>query len=53
MNALVLRFFDPKKQLNIQADTLKDYLGACLLQEGHPIAYASRTLTETKMNYAQ
>lgn len=53
MTAPVLRFFDPKKQLIIQADASKDGLGACLLQEGHPIAYTSRALTETKKNYAQ
>ena len=28
-------------------------LGSCLLQEGHPIAYASRTLTSAKQKYAQ
>lgn len=53
MTAPVLRFFDPKKQLIIQADASKDGLGACLLQEGHPIAYTSRALTENKKNYAQ
>lgn len=52
-NAPVLKFFDPKKQLIIQADVSKDGLGACLLQEGHPIAYASRAPTETEKNYAQ
>lgn len=52
-NAPVLRFFDPQKQLIIQADESKDGLGACLLQDGHPIAHASRTLTETEKNYAQ
>lgn len=49
----VLRFFDPQKQLIIQAAASKDGLGAYLLQDGHPIAYASRTLTETEKNYAQ
>lgn len=53
MKAPVLRFYDPCKQLVIQADTFKDSLGACLLQEGHPIAYASRALTETEKNDAQ
>ena len=52
-NAPVLKFFDPKKQLDIQADASKDGLGACLLQDGHPIAYASRALSVSERNYAQ
>ena len=52
-NAPVLKFFDPKKQLDIQADASKDGLGACLLQDGHPIANASRALTVSERNYAQ
>lgn len=52
-SAPVLRFFDPMKQLIIQVDASKDDLGACLLQEDHPIAYASRALSETEKNYAQ
>ena len=41
-NTPVLKFFDPRKQLVIQADASKDGLGACLLQDEHPIANASR-----------
>ena len=52
-NAPVLKFFDPKKQLDIQADASKDGLGACLLQDGYPIAYTSRELTVSERNYAQ
>ena len=53
ITAPVLSYFDPKKQLIIQADASKDGLGACLMHEGHPIAYASRALTQTEKNYAQ
>ncbi|GAA6081771.1 uncharacterized protein K02A2.6-like [Tachysurus ichikawai] len=49
----VLRFYDHKKPLTIQADSSKDGLGACLLQEGHPVCYASRALTDTQQRYAQ
>jgi hypothetical protein len=51
--APVLAIFDDSKPLVIQTDASKDGLGACLLQEGHPLAYASRSLTPTEQNYAQ
>ena len=37
----------------IQADASKRGLGAVLIQEGSPIAYASRTMTATQERYAQ
>ncbi|XP_062577795.1 uncharacterized protein K02A2.6-like [Saccostrea cucullata] len=52
-NTPVLRFFDEHKELVLQCDASESGLGACLLQEGHPIMYASRSLTETECNYAQ
>ena len=36
-----LVFYDPEKDLTIQCDASKDGLGAGLLQEGCPVAYAS------------
>ncbi|KAI2648145.1 Retrovirus-related Pol polyprotein [Labeo rohita] len=51
--APVLRFYDHKKPLTIQADSSKDGLGACLLQEGHLVCYASQALTDTEQRYAQ
>ena len=51
--APVLRFYDHKKPLTLQADASKDGLGACLLQDGHPVCYASRALTDTEKRYAQ
>ena len=41
----VLKFFDPSKPVNLQVDASKSGLGACILQDGHPIAYASRSLS--------
>ena len=39
--------------LILQCDVSMSGLGACLLQEGHLVAYASRTPTPTEINYAQ
>ncbi|XP_061195310.1 uncharacterized protein K02A2.6-like [Saccostrea echinata] len=51
--APVLKFFDAKKKLTLQCDASSTGLGACLMQDNHPIAYASRSLTATEQNYAQ
>ena len=52
-SAPVLRYFDHEKDTILQCDASETGLGACLLQEGHPVAYASRALTVTEVNYAQ
>ena len=49
----VLRYYDPKKPVGLQVDACKSGLGAVLVQDGSPIAYASRSLTETECRYAQ
>ncbi len=49
----VLRLYDPKLPIKIQADASSTGLGACLLQQDQPIAYTSRALTETESRYAQ
>ena len=51
--APVLQFYDVKRPVTIQADASHSGLGACLMQEGKPIAYASRALTDAEKNYAQ
>lgn len=51
-NASVLRYFDPVKPLVIQCDASSKGLGAVLLQDGCPIAYGSRTLTDTESRYS-
>lgn len=52
-NAPVLRHFDAQKPLIVQCDASKDGLGAALMQEGQPMAYASRAMTLTEQNYGQ
>ena len=49
----VLKFHDPTKPVKLQVDASKAGLGACVLQDGHPIAYASRSLTQAEEYYAQ
>ncbi len=49
----VLRFFDPKLPAVIQCDASSTGLGACLLQDGQPVAYASRSLRPAEVNYSQ
>lgn len=48
----VLGYFDPKQTLTIECDAAKHGLGACLMQNGRPIAYASKSLTKSEINYA-
>uniref|UniRef100_A0A3P9K9H2 Gypsy retrotransposon integrase-like protein 1 n=1 Tax=Oryzias latipes TaxID=8090 RepID=A0A3P9K9H2_ORYLA len=49
----VLAYFDPQKELRLQVDASKSGLGAVMLQEGKPVAYASKSLNKTEQNYAQ
>ena len=51
--APVLAYYDVTKEITIQCDASETGLGAVLLQEDQPIAYASRALTETETRYAQ
>ena len=51
--ALVLRYYDPKKSFVIQYDVSEKGMGAALLQEGQPLAYISCALTDTETRYAQ
>ena len=46
--APVLAYFDPSKELSIQFDASGQGLGAALLQEGRPLPYASRALSDTE-----
>ena len=47
----VLRYFDPDVESVIQTDASQKGLGAVLLQQGQPVCYASKALTETERNY--
>lgn len=49
----VLAYYDPKKYVVLQVDASKYGLGAVLLQDNKPVAYASKSLTPSEVNYAQ
>ena len=47
-----LRYYDQTKLVTLQCDTSLKGLGACIIQEGQPIAFASKSLMDTKTHYA-
>ena len=47
-----LRYFDPNKPAEIEVDASLLGLGAALVQEGKPVAFASKALTPAESNYA-
>ena len=48
----ILRYYDPRADLEIECDASDTGLGATLMQQGQPIAYGSRVLTPTERRYA-
>ena len=49
----VLAYCKQSESLEIQCDSSQTGLGVALMQNGHPIAYASPTLSRTETRYAQ
>ncbi|XP_046558199.1 uncharacterized protein LOC124267324 [Haliotis rubra] len=52
-NSATLKFYDVTKPVTLTCDASKSGLGAAVIQEGHPIAYASKSMTKSQTNYAQ
>ena len=52
-SAPVLAYFNPRQPVKLSVDASSKGLGAVLLQNDHPVAYASRALTDTQQRYAQ
>ena len=50
--APVLKYFEPKEELILQSDASDTGLGAVLTQNGQPIAFASRALSDAETRYA-
>ena len=49
----VLAYYDPKADIEIHADASRSGLGACIIQNNRPVAFASRSLTPVEKHYAQ
>ncbi|KAK3101540.1 hypothetical protein FSP39_004320 [Pinctada imbricata] len=47
-NAPVLKYYDPNLPLTLSVDASSKGVGAVLIQEGKPIAYGSRALTDSQ-----
>lgn len=53
IQAPVLKYFDPNKPITLSVDASQYGLGAVLLQDNMPVAFASRALTKAQEGYAQ
>ena len=49
----VLAYFDVAKPVTISCDASQSGLGAVILQENKPVAFATRALTDAETRYAQ
>ena len=52
VESMTLSYFDTTKPITLQVDTSMKSFGATLLQEGRPVAYASKALTAAKTAHA-
>ena len=52
-NAPVLPYYDETKPIVLTVDSGSKGLGAAIVQDGKPIAYASSALSETQQRYSQ
>jgi transposase InsO family protein len=51
-NETTLTYYNRHKPLTLQVDSSTKGIGAVLVQEGKPIAYASKAMTDTETRYA-
>lgn len=47
----MLAYFDPEKEVTLLVNTSKHGLGVTIMQEGRPVAYASKLLNSTEQHY--
>ena len=48
----IVKIFDPKKDITLTKDAREHSISGILSQEGHPIMYLSRGLTNIEFNYS-
>ena len=53
MSTPVLRYYNLNEEVTLQCDASQSGLGAAMMQNGQPVAYASRALSEVETRYAQ
>lgn len=53
INPPVLQYYNLEKPVVISVDSSKNGMGACILQNNLPVAYASRSLSKAEQSYAQ
>ena len=51
VQAPILRYYDLKKETVLQTDASIKGFGACLLQDGHPVYFASKSLQDAEHGY--
>lgn len=49
----VLKFYDVKKPVKLSVDASSKAIGACLMQDDQPVAYATKTFTKSEQNHPQ
>ncbi|XP_071477891.1 uncharacterized protein [Diadema antillarum] len=47
-----LKYFNPQEETTVEVDASQKGLGACLLQGGIPVAFASKSLSPAQANYS-
>ena len=51
VKAPILKYFDPRQKTVLHTDACCKGLGACLLQDGHPIYFVSKSLTDAESSH--
>ena len=51
MKVPILAYYNPNKELVLQTDASIKGLGACLMQQGKPVYFVSKALTDTQKGY--